>query len=90
MTCRAPRSLAECGRPATPCVLVPMSRARNSNASCREIVVCRIAAGLAESAGQQRVDFSPNGNDKCVMIDDKIRCAPIPKAPIRVASTESN
>ena len=40
--------------------------------------------------GKQRVDFSLNGNDKCVMIDDKIHCAPMPKAPIRVASSESN
>ena len=40
--------------------------------------------------GKKRVDFSLNGNDKCVMIDDKITCAPMPKAPIRVASSESN
>ncbi|MBI3527054.1 MAG: hypothetical protein HY067_03725 [Betaproteobacteria bacterium] len=40
--------------------------------------------------GKQRVDFSLNGNDKCVMIDDKIHCAPMPKAPIRMASSESN
>ena len=62
-----------------------------------------IAAALSSSAafaedtlrvsmqnGKQRVDFSLNGNDKCVMIDDKIHCAPMPKAPIRVASSESN
>ena len=40
--------------------------------------------------GKQRVDFSLNGNDKCVMIDDKITCAPMKQAPIRVASSESN
>ena len=40
--------------------------------------------------GKQRVDFSLNGNDKCVLIDDKIVCAPMPKAPLRVASSESN
>jgi len=40
--------------------------------------------------GKQRVDFSLNGNDKCVMIDDKITCAPMQQAPIRVASSESN
>ena len=39
--------------------------------------------------GKQRVDFSLNGNDKCVMIDDKITCAPMQQAPIRVASAES-
>ena len=31
--------------------------------------------------GKKRVDFSLNGNDKCVMIDDKITCQPMPKAP---------
>ena len=40
--------------------------------------------------GKQRVDFSLNGNDKCAMVDDKITCAPMPKAPLRVASSESN
>ncbi|MBI3527048.1 MAG: hypothetical protein HY067_03695 [Betaproteobacteria bacterium] len=37
--------------------------------------------------GKQRVDFSLNGNDKCVMIDDKIHCQPMPRTPIRVASS---
>ena len=40
--------------------------------------------------GKQRVDFSLNGNDKCVMVDDKITCQPMPKAAVRVASSESN
>ena len=40
--------------------------------------------------GKQRVDFSLNGNDRCVMIDDKIHCQPMPRTPIRVASSESN
>lgn len=40
--------------------------------------------------GKQRVDFSLNGNDRCVMIDDKIVCAPMPKAKVQLASTESN
>ena len=31
--------------------------------------------------GKPRIDFSLNGNDKCVMIDDRIHCAPMPKAP---------
>src|SRR4029079_1728978 len=30
--------------------------------------------------GKQRVDFSLNGNDKCVLIDDKITCAPTKQA----------
>ena len=62
-----------------------------------------IAAGLSSTAafaedtlrvsmenGKKRVDFSLNGNDKCVMVDDKITCQPVKKAPIRVASSESN
>ena len=40
--------------------------------------------------GKPRIDFSLNGNDKCVMIDDKIVCAPMPQARIRVASSASN
>ncbi len=40
--------------------------------------------------GKQRVEFSLNGNDKCVMIDDKIVCAPMPKAQVDVALSESN
>jgi hypothetical protein len=40
--------------------------------------------------GKQRVDFSLNGNDKCVMIDDKIVCVPMPKAKVQLASTGSN
>jgi len=40
--------------------------------------------------GKQRVDFSLNGNNKCVMVDDKIYCQPMPAAPVRVASSTSN
>ena len=40
--------------------------------------------------GKKRVEFSLNGNDRCIMVDEKITCAPMPKAPIRVASSESN
>ena len=39
--------------------------------------------------GKQRVDFSLNGNDKCVLIDDKITCAPMKQAPVRVASSSN-
>ena len=45
---------------------------------------------VSQQDGKQRVDFSLNGNDKCVMIDDKITCAPMKQAPVRVASSESN
>ena len=46
-------------------------------------------AGLSMETAGNRADFSLNGNDKCVMVDDKITCQPVPKAPIRVASSES-
>jgi len=39
--------------------------------------------------GKQRVDFSLNGRGKCVMIDDKITCQPMPQPRVRVASSES-
>lgn len=40
--------------------------------------------------GKQRIDFSLNGNDKCVILNDKITCQPMPQAPVKVASVESN
>ena len=39
--------------------------------------------------GKQRIDFSLNGNDKCVIVDDKIVCAPMPQPQIHVASSEA-
>jgi hypothetical protein len=39
--------------------------------------------------GKQRIDFSLNGNDKCVIINDRITCQPIPAETVRLASTES-
>ncbi len=41
--------------------------------------------------GQQRVEFALHGNTSCVMVDDKIFCAPATtRAPIKLASTVSN
>ncbi len=37
--------------------------------------------------GKQRIDFSLNGNDKCVIVNDKITCQPMKTAPVRVASS---
>lgn len=67
------------------------------------INIVLIATALASSAtlaedtlrvslenGKQRVDFSLNGRDKCVMIDEKIVCAPIPRETVRVATADSN
>jgi len=41
--------------------------------------------------GQQRVEFALHGKTSCVMVDDKIFCAPAAiRAPIKLASTVSN
>jgi hypothetical protein len=39
--------------------------------------------------GKQRIDFSLNGNGKCVLIDDKITCQPMQQPRVHVASSES-
>ncbi|MEK6209452.1 MAG: hypothetical protein AABM64_03620 [Pseudomonadota bacterium] len=41
--------------------------------------------------GQQRVEFALHGKTSCVMVDDKVFCAPaVTRAPIKLASTISN
>ncbi len=40
--------------------------------------------------GKQRVDFTLDGTNVCVMLDDKIVCKPISKEQVRVASSGSN
>jgi hypothetical protein len=41
--------------------------------------------------GKHRVEFSLHGKTGCVMVDDKIFCAPATtRAPIKLASTVSN
>ena len=41
--------------------------------------------------GKHRVEFSLHGNTGCVMVDDKIFCAPAhTRAPVKLASTASN
>jgi len=41
--------------------------------------------------GKHRVEFSLHGNTGCVMVDNKIFCAPAAtRAPIKLASTISN
>jgi len=41
--------------------------------------------------GQQRVEFALHGKTSCVMLDNKIFCAPAAtRAPIKLASTVSN
>ena len=41
--------------------------------------------------GQRRVEFTLHGNTSCVLVDDKIFCAPgARRAPIKLASRASN
>ena len=40
--------------------------------------------------GKQRIDFSLNGNNRCIIIDDKISCQPMPEEKVRVASADTN
>jgi len=41
--------------------------------------------------GKQRVEFALHGKTSCVLVDDKIFCAPAARrAPIKLASTVSN
>jgi len=37
----------------------------------------------------KRIDFSLHGNDRCVIIDDKIRCQPARMAPARMAASDT-
>ena len=46
---------------------------------------------VTKENGQQRVQFALHGKTSCVMVDDKIFCAPATtRAPIKLASTVSN
>ena len=41
--------------------------------------------------GKQRVEFALHGKTSCVMLDDKVFCAPATtRAPIRLASSTSD
>jgi hypothetical protein len=41
--------------------------------------------------GQQRVEFALHGKTSCVMVDDRIFCAPAAtRAPVKLASAVSN
>ncbi len=40
--------------------------------------------------GKQHIDFSLNGSDQCVIINDKITCQPAQKIPVHIASSEAN
>ena len=46
---------------------------------------------LRRENGQQRVEFALHGKTSCVMVDDRIFCAPgVTRAPVKLASTVSN
>ncbi len=49
------------------------------------------AVKVGMEGSQQRVEFALHGKTSCVMIDDKIFCAPATnRAPIRLASAPSD
>ena len=46
---------------------------------------------VTKEIDQQRVEFALHGKTSCVMVDDRIFCAPAAiRAPIKLASTVSN
>ena len=46
---------------------------------------------VTKANDQHRVQFALHGNTSCVMVDDKIFCAPgFTRAPIKLASTAPN
>lgn len=58
--------------------------------SC-SVVFAQDSLRVSMGNGQQRVEFALHGNTSCVMVDDKIFCAPaVPRAPIKLASNVSN
>ena len=40
--------------------------------------------------GKPRIDFSLNGNGRCVILHDKVTCEPMPAGPVKRATSESN
>ena len=45
----------------------------------------------ATETGKHRVEFTLHGNTRCVLVDDKVFCAPgTMRAPIKLASTAAN
>ena len=58
--------------------------------SC-SVVFAQDSLRVSKANGQQRVEFALHGNTSCVMVDDKIFCAPaVTRAPTKLASTASN
>ncbi|MGH8767394.1 MAG: hypothetical protein ACREVT_04335 [Burkholderiales bacterium] len=58
--------------------------------SC-SVVFAQDSLRVTMENGQQRVGFALHGKTSCVLVDDKIFCAPaVTRAPIKLASTVSN
>jgi len=57
--------------------------------SC-SVVFAQDSLRVASENGQQRVEFALHGKTSCVMVNDKIFCAPsVTRAPVQLASTVS-
>jgi len=55
------------------------------------VVLAEETVRTATENGQRRVEFTLHGKTRCVLVDDKIFCAPvITRAPIKLASTASD
>ena len=45
---------------------------------------------VTKASGQQRVEFALHGKTSCVMVDDKIFCAPgVTRAPVKLATVSN-
>ena len=66
-----------------------------TNLTVTTALLCSAAFGadtlkVGMEVGKQRVEFALHGKTSCVMVDDKIFCAPATnRAPIRLASSLS-
>jgi hypothetical protein len=57
----------------------------------RSVVFAQDNLRVTRENGQQRVEFALHGKTSCVMVDDRIFCAPAAtRAPVKLASTVSN
>jgi hypothetical protein len=45
---------------------------------------------VSMQGGKPRIDFSLNGNGRCVILDGKVTCEPVPAGTVKVASSERN
>ena len=58
--------------------------------SCFAVTACD-KARVTTASGGQPVEFTQHGNTSCVLVDNKVFCAPAKmRAPIRLASSSSD